>query len=73
MKANTTNKSPVAILKEMKQQGIVGRFVRIHNDGRVGVRTRTPREAYKNGSLLQALMDANFRTGERGRSVPHVK
>jgi hypothetical protein len=68
-----TNENPVVILKEMKEQGIVGRFIRIHLDGRIGIRTGTPREAYRNGNLLQALMCANFQTSQLKRSGQTVK
>jgi hypothetical protein len=59
-------RNPLTALKELKALGIIGPAVRIRN-GKLGILARTPREAYRNGSLLQALMYAYYH-GEGPRS-----
>jgi hypothetical protein len=59
-------RNPLTALRKLKVLGIIGPAVRIRN-GKVEILTRTPREAYRNGSLLQALMYAYYH-GEGPRS-----
>jgi hypothetical protein len=55
------------IIRKLKAEGILGDFVRVRRDGTLLLRARTPKEGYRNGNMLQAIMLAYVR--EKGIDV----